>query len=133
MSNEDNGDERLGYCRPPAKHRFQKGKSGNPKGRPKKSKNFATIVDKALDAEGFIVEGDKRRRVSKRGALGLNLVGKGLVLHPRALPPLMQHIQRQDDKLEEKQAQEQSQGLVDDDEDLMRRFFPSTEPEENNG
>lgn len=31
------GDDRVGYGHPPKQHRFKKGKSGNPKGRPKKA------------------------------------------------------------------------------------------------
>lgn len=37
-----------GYGKPPREHRFKSGHSGNPKGRPKGSKNFATIVAELL-------------------------------------------------------------------------------------
>ncbi|HEY8129410.1 MAG TPA: DUF5681 domain-containing protein [Hyphomicrobium sp.] len=33
----------IGYGKPPVKTRFRKGQSGNPKGRGKGSRNFATI------------------------------------------------------------------------------------------
>lgn len=38
-----------GYGKPPSEHRFKPGKSGNPKGRPKGSKNELTILRKILD------------------------------------------------------------------------------------
>ena len=37
----------VGYGRPPAEHRFQKGRSGNPGGRPQQSKNKPRQFDPA--------------------------------------------------------------------------------------
>ena len=42
------GTPRVGYCRPPVEHQFKSGQSGNPKGRPKGSRNFAKIVSELL-------------------------------------------------------------------------------------
>ena len=33
-----------GYKHPPTKNRFQKGRSGNPRGRPKESRNLVTVL-----------------------------------------------------------------------------------------
>ena len=39
----------VGYRKPPTHSRFKKGKSGNPKGRPKGSRNFSTDVKATLE------------------------------------------------------------------------------------
>lgn len=46
VSASPDGD--VGYGRPPKKHQFQPGKSGNPRGRPKGRKNLATLVNEVL-------------------------------------------------------------------------------------
>jgi hypothetical protein len=58
----------VGYGRPPAEYRFKKGVSGNPEGRRKGTKNFATIFVKAMAKTVVITENGKRRRISKLDA-----------------------------------------------------------------
>lgn len=64
---EPTNDEKVGYANPPKKSRFRKGKSGNPRGRPKKfvppiRTNDRDII-RRLDTETVDVQGVK---VSKR-------------------------------------------------------------------
>jgi hypothetical protein len=55
----------FGYGNPPIHTRFKKGQSGNPKGRPKGSKNLATLLERVLTEQVVITENGKRRSISK--------------------------------------------------------------------
>src|SRR5665213_475974 len=55
----------VGYGKPPERGKFTKGQSGNPKGRPKGSKNFATVVLR-----------EARQRVRVNGPCGTRTVTK---------------------------------------------------------
>lgn len=60
-----NDDEFIGYKKPPSKSRFRKGMSGNPRGRPKGSKNLATLMKRALSEKVAVHENGRRRMISK--------------------------------------------------------------------
>ena len=51
-----------GYNAPPEKHQFQKGKSGNPRGRPKGANGRRRIVERVLLEEHEIVEDGRGMR-----------------------------------------------------------------------
>jgi Family of unknown function (DUF5681) len=55
---------RIGYAKPPPQHRFRPGHSGNPKGRPKGSKNTTTLAQELLDRKISVrTNGDAPRRI----------------------------------------------------------------------
>ena len=66
----------VGYGKPPGHSRFKPGHSGNPKGRPKGSKNIATLLERALTERVFVTENGKRRSISKLEASFKQLVNR---------------------------------------------------------
>ena len=66
----------VGYGNPPRHSRFKKGQSGNPKGRPKGSKNLATLLERVLTEQVLITENGRRRSISKLEASFKQLVNR---------------------------------------------------------
>ena len=62
-------DYEVGYGRPPKSGQFQPNQSGNPKGRPKGSRNFGTIVHAVMSSKIPIVGRGQRKSVSADEAL----------------------------------------------------------------
>jgi len=79
----------IGYGRPPKHSQFAKGKSGNPNGRPKGSKNFGLVIEAELNAKIPINENGRRRSISKREAVAKQLVNKAASGDPKAIPILL--------------------------------------------
>jgi hypothetical protein len=60
---------KTGYRRPPTEHQFKPGQSGNRKGRPKGSKNTATLLREILDRKIEVRSSSTVRKISVREAM----------------------------------------------------------------
>ena len=65
--------EKVGPGKPPRHTRFKPGQSGNPKGRPKASKNFATILQQQLMKKITITVDGKPRRMTVQEVIARRL------------------------------------------------------------
>lgn len=79
----------VGYGKPPAHTRFQKGQSGNPQGRPKGKLNLVTVLNRALHEKVTVVEHGKRRSITKLEAAFKQLVNKAVQGDPRAIQQVL--------------------------------------------
>jgi Family of unknown function (DUF5681) len=85
----EEGMYQVGYCRPPLHSRFKPGQSGNPKGRPRQSRNLRTIVKQVLSEDMQIREGGRLRRMSAMEALVRTLRARAFKGDPKALASLI--------------------------------------------
>jgi hypothetical protein len=75
-ANDSQSTSDVGYGKPPNGTRFRKGVSGNPKGRPKGTRNLATVLERTLQEKVVINENGIRKTVTKLEAAIKQLVNK---------------------------------------------------------
>jgi len=69
MADKDAKDYKVGYGKPPKDTQFKKGQSGNPAGRPPRSRNMKRLMEELLDETVEVTENGKPLILSKREAL----------------------------------------------------------------
>ena len=95
MSESDQSDDKqnsaVGYRRPPVNRQFKPGQSGNPRGKPKGSKNFPTMFAEAMSRP--VTVRDKKgkiRTLSKQELMVEVMVNKALAGDPKAFAMVVQ-------------------------------------------
>ena len=111
---------KVGYGKPPKATRFKKGKSGNPRGRPKGSLNLATDLTAELGEHITVREDGRPRKVSKQRALIKSLMAKALQGDVRATASLLALYAR----VITETPPDDNQPIDADELQVLRRFAP---------
>jgi hypothetical protein len=90
---ESSAEIGVGYGRPPVETRFKKGVSGNPRGRPKGARNFASIVAATLGERVVVNENGRRKRITKLEAAFKQLVNRAAGGEARSIQMLIALVQ----------------------------------------
>ena len=130
----------VGYGKPPVATRFQKGVSGNPKGRPRGSLNVATVFTKTLRERVVINEHGQRKTVTKLEAALKQLINKAASGDLRALRQLVELARDAEAKQNASGAQNPGIGELDQEvmDGILKRFERKKEEDQelreaNNG
>jgi|ERR1019366_2748970 hypothetical protein len=106
-SQTDEPDHEVGYGRPPKQSQFKKGRSGNPKGRPKGTRNIATEVARALAEKVAIIVAGRKKIITKREVAAIQLANKAasgdfkaISLIPAMERTLEERVKEQESKAE---------------------------------
>ena len=92
----------VGYGKPPEDTKFKDGKSGNPKGRPKGSKNTYKLLQEILEQKLEVVDNGKKIKISKKVAMLTQLINQGVKGDVKAISVLFPHMLMADIRDEEK-------------------------------
>jgi hypothetical protein len=98
----DKEEYEVGYGKPPEETQFKTGMSGNPKGRPKGSKNTYNLLNEILSQKLEVVENGKKIKISKKGAMLTQLINQGVKGNIKAITALLPHMLMADMKEEER-------------------------------
>jgi len=108
MPRDKDGDYEVGYGKPPRETRFVKGRSGNPRGRPRGAKSFSALLSDKLNEPVTVAENGGRRKISKREAIVTQLVNRSAAADFRAIKLLLdivRDIERQTEPISSETAE----------------------------
>ena len=128
---KDDNAVAVGYGKPPSNTRFQKGRSGNPKGRPKGTLNMATVLEKALRERVVVNVNGQRKTITKMQAAVMQLVNQGASGDLRALRQLMALVASAEQRFTD--APDDRPSLSEEDQKVMAQMLKRFEESKRGG
>ena len=86
-------DYKVGYRKPPKSGQFPKGRSGNPKGRPKGSKNIASMFRQITGQMITVKENGREKTMTRMEAVLHQMTNRAMSGDPRTMKELI-HLSR---------------------------------------
>src|ERR1700680_4945615 len=84
----------VGYGKPPKNTQFQKGASGNPKGRPKKARDFDHELLREAESSIIVKDNGQPKRISKIEGVVKQLTNKALTGNIQATRIYLDHYRQ---------------------------------------
>ena len=117
-----NVDEKTGYKQPPKAGQFKAGRSGNPKGRPKGTRNLKTDLNVLLRKRIVVREDGETRYVSRQEAMLLSLFSKAVRGDVKASNSLLAMVIKLDPP-PLKNAESETEAVSASDSTIIQQFF----------
>lgn len=117
MVEHGDDDDAVGYGKPPKRHQFLPGQSGNLRGRPRGSRGLKTDLDAELSEQVTITQEGKQKKISKQQVILKALASKAANGHMGAaaliIPLTIQMFGFEDRRAQRKQLSPQDQAILD--------------------
>ena len=110
----------VGYGKPPISTRFKKGCSGNPSGRPRRSRNVQTVLKEILNRKITVRDRYGERKIAAQEAMLLKFCENALKGDPRALKTMVTLWERYAD---DPASTIDPTSLAPDDQQLIKDYF----------
>ena len=114
-------EKKIGYGQPPKETRFKKGKSGNPKGKPRGTKSMHTLLTELINQKIIVNQNGKPIKISKKTAMLMQLINKGVKGDLKAIQILYNNLLEADVKEEERKKVLKS--LSTDDQKIIKDYL----------
>ena len=116
-------DHEIGYKKPPRHSQFKKGRSGNPKGRPKGTRNFKTDLREVLAAPVTIRQNGRATTVSSQCAAFMQLQAGAVKGERHSRDRFLDYAERYG---EDEAAEDAERALAQADQDIVVHFKERT-------